>query len=249
MPMDFTSVQKAGSRLGTGTMIVLDDRTCPVGMVWNLEAFLRAGIVRLVHAVLERACHWVERHPAGDGGRARPDPEIWRALGVTRGFSAPGHTFCALAPGAAEPLQSALKYFRDDFERHIQRTPLSVEIDDGDASTSTTSRLRRSPTARTCCTPASRWASTCPYFCWHPALGSVGACRQCAVKQFKDENDTHGKHRHGVHDAAAAEGTRISIDDRGGARVPRQRHRGADGATIRTIARSATRAASATCRT
>ncbi|WP_207513796.1 NADH-quinone oxidoreductase subunit NuoG [Longitalea luteola] len=32
-----------------------------------------------------------------------------------------------------------------------------------------------------------------PYFCWHPALGSVGACRQCAVKVFKDENDTHGR--------------------------------------------------------
>ncbi len=32
-----------------------------------------------------------------------------------------------------------------------------------------------------------------PYFCWHPAMGSVGACRQCAVKQFKDENDTKGK--------------------------------------------------------
>jgi NADH-quinone oxidoreductase subunit G len=32
-----------------------------------------------------------------------------------------------------------------------------------------------------------------PYFCWHPALGSVGACRQCAVKQFKDEHDTRGK--------------------------------------------------------
>ncbi|MGH8529262.1 MAG: NADH-quinone oxidoreductase subunit NuoG [Nevskiales bacterium] len=32
-----------------------------------------------------------------------------------------------------------------------------------------------------------------PYFCWHPALGSVGACRQCAVKQFKDEHDQHGK--------------------------------------------------------
>jgi len=32
-----------------------------------------------------------------------------------------------------------------------------------------------------------------PYFCWHPALGSVGACRQCAVKQFKDENDTQGR--------------------------------------------------------
>lgn len=32
-----------------------------------------------------------------------------------------------------------------------------------------------------------------PYFCWHPALGSVGACRQCAVKQYRDENDTEGK--------------------------------------------------------
>jgi NADH-quinone oxidoreductase subunit G len=32
-----------------------------------------------------------------------------------------------------------------------------------------------------------------PYFCWHPELGSVGSCRQCAVKQYKDENDTHGR--------------------------------------------------------
>lgn len=32
-----------------------------------------------------------------------------------------------------------------------------------------------------------------PYFCWHPALGSVGSCRQCAVKQYKDENDKQGK--------------------------------------------------------
>ena len=40
-----------------------------------------------------------------------------------------------------------------------------------------------------------------PYFCWHPALGSVGACRQCAVKQFKDENDQSRKDRHVLHDA------------------------------------------------
>ncbi|MGA9294366.1 MAG: NADH-quinone oxidoreductase subunit NuoG [Ignavibacteriaceae bacterium] len=32
-----------------------------------------------------------------------------------------------------------------------------------------------------------------PYFCWHPAMGSVGACRQCAVKTFKDEKDQKGK--------------------------------------------------------
>jgi NADH-quinone oxidoreductase subunit F len=35
-------------------------------------------------------------------------------------FLGPGNTFCALAPGAMEPLQSALKYFKEDFEKHIQ---------------------------------------------------------------------------------------------------------------------------------
>jgi NADH-quinone oxidoreductase subunit G len=51
-----------------------------------------------------------------------------------------------------------------------------------------------------------------PYFCWHPALGSVGACRQCAVKQFRDENDKHGKIVMACM-TPAVEGTRISIED------------------------------------
>jgi NADH-quinone oxidoreductase subunit G len=51
-----------------------------------------------------------------------------------------------------------------------------------------------------------------PYFCWHPALGSVGACRQCAVKQFKDENDTRGKLVMACM-TPADDGTRISITD------------------------------------
>jgi len=51
-----------------------------------------------------------------------------------------------------------------------------------------------------------------PYFCWHPALGSVGACRQCAVKEFKDEHDEHGRIVMSCM-TPAAEGTRISIDD------------------------------------
>jgi NADH-quinone oxidoreductase subunit G len=53
-----------------------------------------------------------------------------------------------------------------------------------------------------------------PYFCWHPAMGSVGACRQCAVKQFKDEHDSHGRIVMACM-TAAADGTRISIDDPG----------------------------------
>ena len=51
-----------------------------------------------------------------------------------------------------------------------------------------------------------------PYFCWHPAMGSVGACRQCAVKQFKDEHDTKGKLVMACM-TAAKDGMRISIAD------------------------------------
>lgn len=51
-----------------------------------------------------------------------------------------------------------------------------------------------------------------PYFCWHPAMNSVGACRQCAVKMFKDEKDTKGRIVMACM-TPAKDGTRISIDD------------------------------------
>ena len=50
-----------------------------------------------------------------------------------------------------------------------------------------------------------------PYFCWHPALGSVGACRQCAVMQFRNEQDIDGRLVMACM-TPAAEGTRVSID-------------------------------------
>jgi NADH-quinone oxidoreductase subunit G len=51
-----------------------------------------------------------------------------------------------------------------------------------------------------------------PYFCWHPALGSVGACRQCAVKQYRDANDKVG-HIVMACMTPAADGTHLSIAD------------------------------------
>ena len=51
-----------------------------------------------------------------------------------------------------------------------------------------------------------------PYFCWHPSLGSVGACRQCAVKLFKDEQDKQGRIVMACMTPAATE-SRISILD------------------------------------
>jgi NADH-quinone oxidoreductase subunit F len=121
--MDYAAVQKAGSRLGTGTMIVLDDQTCPVGMVHNLEQFFA-----------RESCGWCT--PCRDGlpwvarileaiEEGQGQPRDLDLLAFHTKFLGPGLTFCALAPGAMEPLQSALNYFREDFERHIrdQRCP------------------------------------------------------------------------------------------------------------------------------
>ncbi|MFT4463672.1 MAG: NADH-quinone oxidoreductase subunit NuoG [Sodalis sp. (in: enterobacteria)] len=51
-----------------------------------------------------------------------------------------------------------------------------------------------------------------PYFCWHPALGSVGACRQCAVKQYQNAEDTRGRLVMSCM-TPVADGTFISIAD------------------------------------
>jgi NADH-quinone oxidoreductase subunit F len=118
LPMDFESPQQAGSRLGTGTMIVLDDRTCPVGMVHNLEHFFAQESCGWCTPCRE-GLPWVERIlQALEEGRGQPgDLDL---LAHHAKFLGPGNTFCALAPGAVEPLQSALKYFRGDFEKHIR---------------------------------------------------------------------------------------------------------------------------------
>ncbi|CAL1239823.1 NADH-quinone oxidoreductase subunit NuoF [Candidatus Methylocalor cossyra] len=118
LPMDFDSIQRAGSRLGTGTMIVLDNRTCPVRMVLNLQRFFA-----------QESCGWCT--PCRDGlpwvvailedllaGKGRLE-DLERLERLAR-LMGPGTTFCALAPGAAEPLQSALKYFREDFEAYLR---------------------------------------------------------------------------------------------------------------------------------
>jgi NADH-quinone oxidoreductase subunit G len=51
-----------------------------------------------------------------------------------------------------------------------------------------------------------------PYFCYHPAMGSVGACRQCAVKKYKDANDKWGRIIMSCMEPVA-DGLIISIDD------------------------------------
>ena len=49
-----------------------------------------------------------------------------------------------------------------------------------------------------------------PYFCWHPALGSVGSCRQCAVQLYQGEEDQRGRMVMACM-TPVAEGMRVSL--------------------------------------
>lgn len=115
--MDYTSVAAAGSRLGTGTLVILDDHTCPVGFVKNLEHFFAQESCGFCTPCRE-GLPWVEKILKSiDEGEGRM--EDLKLLEFHTKYLGPGNTFCAFAPGAMEPLQSALKYFREDFQRHI----------------------------------------------------------------------------------------------------------------------------------
>jgi len=118
VPMGFATMGAVHSRLGTGTLVILDDQTCPVGMTLNMMQFFA-----------QESCGWCT--PCREGlqwaaalledleyGRGRPgDLEV---LAEQVWFMGSDKCFCDLAPGAAQPLESALRLFRGDFERHLE---------------------------------------------------------------------------------------------------------------------------------
>jgi NADH-quinone oxidoreductase subunit F len=117
--MDFNAVQSVGSRMGTGTMIVLDDHTCPVGMLHNLEQFFAqesCGWCTPCREGLPWTANILQAIEHGEGQAGDLDQLELNAKYMNMGF-----TFCALAPGAVEPLNSGLRYFHDDFEQHLEQ--------------------------------------------------------------------------------------------------------------------------------
>jgi len=116
--MDFDEVQKVGSRMGTGTMVILDDRTCPVGLVLNLMRFFAQESCGWCTPCRE-GLPWIAKILAAiEAGHG--EAEDLETLKRHTGLLGMGNTYCAHAPGAMEPLQSALKYFEEDFIRHIR---------------------------------------------------------------------------------------------------------------------------------
>jgi len=117
--MDFHTVAEAGSRMGTGTMIIMDDKTCPVAFLHNIERFFALESCGFCTPCREGLPWVVKVLEAIESGKGRM--EHLDILRFQTKYMAPGNTFCAHAPGAVEPLQSGLNYFYDDFVSHINQ--------------------------------------------------------------------------------------------------------------------------------
>ncbi|CAC9547150.1 NADH-ubiquinone oxidoreductase chain F (EC 1.6.5.3) [uncultured Gammaproteobacteria bacterium] len=117
MTMDYDGIEKAGSMLGAGSVIVMDDSTCMV-----------ATLTRLAHFYYDESCGQCTPCREGTGwlyrvlkrimdGNGKAD-DIDLLLGVSDKIM--GNTICALGDAAAMPVESFLRNFREEFEYYIE---------------------------------------------------------------------------------------------------------------------------------
>jgi NADH-quinone oxidoreductase subunit F len=115
--MDYDSIAKAGSMLGSGAVIVMDETTC---MVKALE--------RLSYFYYEESCGQCTPCREGTGwlyrmvnriesGKGRPE-DLDRLVSVSNNIQ--GHTICALGDAAAMPVKAMIQHFRPEFQHHIE---------------------------------------------------------------------------------------------------------------------------------
>jgi NADH-quinone oxidoreductase subunit F len=117
LTMDYDSLRKAGSALGTGSMIVMDDTTCMVKTLERVSRFFYAESCGQCTPCRE-GTGWVnrvlKRIVAGQGTNKDLDL-LLEVVGKIE-----GHTICAFGDAAAWPVQSFLKHYRHEFEYYIE---------------------------------------------------------------------------------------------------------------------------------
>jgi ferredoxin len=125
IPVDYEELAKAGSIMGSGGLIVMDDETCMVDVARYVVEFLedescgkctpcREGITRM-REILDRIVE-------GEGKRG--DLELLERLA----FTIKEASLCGLGATAPNPVLTTLKYFRDEYEAHVykKRCPAGV---------------------------------------------------------------------------------------------------------------------------
>lgn len=121
--MDYDSLSKAGSMLGAGSVIVMDETTCMVG-----------ALARLSHFYYEESCGQCTPCREGTGWLAKVMHRIEHGQGVQEDLDLlndiahriGGRTICALGDAAAMPVMSFLKHYREEFQYHIDHKKCMV---------------------------------------------------------------------------------------------------------------------------
>jgi NADH-quinone oxidoreductase subunit F len=121
--MDYDSIVKAGSMLGSGAVIVMDETTCMVKV-----------LTRIAHFYKEESCGQCTPCREGTGWMWRVLHRIEHGEGRLEDLALldnvagkiMGHTICALGDAAAMPVQSFIKQFRADFVYHIEHKACPV---------------------------------------------------------------------------------------------------------------------------
>ena len=142
MPVDYESLAQAGSIMGSGGMIVMDEGTCMVDVAKFFMDFCReescgkcvpcrVGTTQM-HGLLDR----ISRGQAGRGDLA----ELEDLAAMVRETS-----LCGLGQGAPNPVFSTLRYFRDEYLAHIDDhvCPAGVCVMDPPDAGATTAEARR----------------------------------------------------------------------------------------------------------
>jgi len=114
--MDYESMQAAGSMLGSGGVIVMDDSTCMVQAAWNVARFYAHESCGQCTPCRE-GCHWMEkifrRIESGEGEKGDLDLVLNISGNIT------GNTICPFGDAAAWPAAAFIKKYRAEFEAHI----------------------------------------------------------------------------------------------------------------------------------
>jgi NADH-quinone oxidoreductase subunit F len=116
--LDFGAIQAAGSMLGCGAVIVMDETTCMVRVAHRLLKFFHHESCGKCTPCRE-GTGWLEQILGRiEGGRGRME-DLDLLLDASDNIR--GKTVCALADGAVSPVTGTLKYFREEYEAHIRQ--------------------------------------------------------------------------------------------------------------------------------
>lgn len=123
-PMDFESVAEAGSMLGTGAVIVMDETVCMVRAAATLAHFYAHESCGQCSQCREGTNWMAKILDRIEAGKGRPS-DLDNLLDMSEAMKA--KTICALSDAAAMPTEGFIKQFRDEFEQHIAEGRCPIE--------------------------------------------------------------------------------------------------------------------------